>query len=53
MDYAGKTPIFDGDQVFVFPVEFFHFSNFHKNEATHDKLNYKRVLTVTFLVKTW
>ena len=40
-----------GDRVFVFQVEAFQFSKFHKNVTKLDKDNFKRGLTVTFKVK--
>ena len=36
---------------FVFSVKAFYFSKFHEDEAKHDKLNFKRALTVVFEVK--
>ena len=38
-------------EFFVFPVEAFQFSKFHENDTKHDKRNFKRGLTVTFMVK--
>ena len=38
-------------KLFVFLVEAFQFSKFHKNEAKLDKGNSKRGLTMTFKVK--
>ena len=38
-------------EVFVFLMEAFLFSKFYENEAKHDKRNFKRGLSMTFVVK--
>ena len=51
MTCAVKMSKFYDNQGFVFPVEAFQFSKYHKNEAKRDKSNLKKGLTVTFTVK--
>ena len=38
-------------ELFVFLIEAFKFSKFHKNEFKHNLINFNRSLTVTFKVK--
>ena len=38
-------------EFFVSAVEAFQFAKFHENDTEHDKRNFKRGLTVTFMVK--
>ena len=51
MTYAEKILSFMATEFFVFQLEAFQFSRFHKNVAKLNKDNFKRGLTVTFKVK--
>ena len=51
MTYAAKILSFMVIKCFVFWLEAFKFSKFHKSKAKLDKGDLKRGLTVTFKVK--